>query len=115
MKNRRNFTMSDFYCTNCSEYIVSLPRPIRKQREKGHLKEMWCPFCKAEHNCCEIKPFGSSYTYQNFKQEFELGRFKNGVKCKIGELQPCGEDCKYSVNGRCWNWNYSYNCDKRGE
>lgn len=116
MKNRRNFTMSQFWCTCCGQHIIDLPRPYREQREPGHLKKIYCPWCKAEKNAVEIKPFGSSYILEDFKQEFKLGRFKKGKRCKVSELYSCGEaECKYNVAGKCWNWNENYKCDKRNQ
>ena len=39
---------------------------------------------------------------------------KDGTKIPTGELMLCSNtDCKYNVNGRCWNSNYSYDCNYR--
>lgn len=73
-------------------------------------------YCGEEVNHVEIRPFGS-YKYEDFKQEFELGRFtKDGLRKPISELYSCSNiECKYNVNGKCWNSNNSYNCGHRPE
>lgn len=46
MSNRRNFTISEMYCKECNS-IATVPRKKNKQREKGHVKDLWCIHCKA--------------------------------------------------------------------
>ena len=72
------------------------------------------PFTSLEINHAEIRPFGD-YNYEDFKLEFDLGRFlKDGTKIPIAELMGCTNvECKYNINGKCWNSNYSYNCQHR--
>ena len=48
------FYMSDFYCTKCGNLSMSLPRAKKKQREAGHLKNLYCPHCREEHNHLEL-------------------------------------------------------------
>lgn len=72
-----HFSVSDFYCTCCGKRGLSLPRPERKQREPGHLKELFCFYCGEEKNAVEIKQNGR-YTLEIFKAEFERGNFKDG-------------------------------------
>lgn len=38
------FVISNFVCKECGG-IFPLPRPKSKKREKGHIKDLWCPFC----------------------------------------------------------------------
>ena len=106
-------TLSDFYCTKCGKKGIPIARKIGSQREAGHLKKLYCMFCKEENNHVEIRPFGN-YTYEDFQMEFELGRFKDGLRSSISELNSCSNvECKYNVNGKCWNTNESYNCGHR--
>lgn len=73
-KRVNNFTMSDFYCTQCGKKTFSLPRQASAQREPGHLKNLYCIFCKQTNNCVEIRPF-SKYTIDDFLFELEQKNF----------------------------------------
>lgn len=39
------YTISDFICPECGRSFP-LPRQKSKRREKGHIKDLYCPFCK---------------------------------------------------------------------
>ena len=114
MRNR--VTLSDFYCTKCGKKGIPIARKVGAQREAGHLKKLYCLYCGEEVNHVEIRPFGN-YKYEDFKQEFDLGRFtKDGLRKPIAELYSCSNiECQYNVNGKCWNSNNSYNCGHRPE
>lgn len=115
MPKNQEITTSEFYCTKCGRRGIPIARRVGKQREAEHLKRLYCIFCKEEVNHAEIRPFGE-YNYEDFKLEFDLGRFVEGNKFSVGELLECSDtECKYNVNGRCWNSNHSYNCGHRPE
>ena len=40
-----NYTINDFVCPECGQ-TIPLPRRKGKVREKGHIKDLWCPFCQ---------------------------------------------------------------------
>lgn len=106
-------TISDFYCTKCGKKGIPIMRRAGKQKEQGHLKNLFCIYCKQETNHVEIRPFGS-YTLNDFKEEFELGRFIDGNRIPKSELHGCkNRECKYNKFGKCWNSNNSYNCEER--
>lgn len=108
MKNK--YYSSDFYCTKCGNKTIPIPRKAGQDRDKGHLKKIYCLHCQECNNCAEVKPFGS-YTYEDFLEEFELGRFVEGNRIPIADLQDCNkEECNYNRNRKCWNANHSYNC-----
>lgn len=108
-----NHTTSEFYCTICGHQGIPIARNKGRQREAGHLKKLFCLRCGQETNHAEIRPFGS-YTLDNFKEEFELGRFVDGNRIPVADLMSCSKvDCKYNKNGKCWNSNYSYDCSHR--
>lgn len=67
---------STFYCTNCGNKVYSLPRPCNALREPGHLKNLYCQYCKQVYNCVEIRQFGK-YTYEDFLSEFEGKNFND--------------------------------------
>lgn len=73
-----NFSISDFYCTKCGNKGVPIPRRDSRVREKGHLKRLYCIYCKDVVNHVEIRAF-DNYTYEDFKQDFEEGKFKEDI------------------------------------
>lgn len=108
-----NFLPSDFYCTECGRKGIPIIRIAGKEREAGHLKKLYCLYCQKETNHAEIRPFGK-YNKEDFKKEFRLGRFVNGNRIKKEDLMFCSkEDCEFNVNKRCWNCNYSFDCEYR--
>lgn len=46
--------LSSFICPEC-ENTLCLMRNRGEQRERGHIKDMWCPFCKEERKFIELK------------------------------------------------------------
>lgn len=49
-----NQAMSDMYCVECGGRMT-VPRPRRKTREKAHLKDMYCPYCKEDTKFREVR------------------------------------------------------------
>ena len=78
-RNESNYCISDFYCTQCGNRGIPLARVLYCQREAGHLKRLYCMYCKTETNFVEIKPDGP-YSVETFKTEFEEGNFENGER-----------------------------------
>lgn len=106
---------SEFYCTKCGQKGIPIMRPDNKCREPGHLKKLYCLHCGEVTNHCEIRPIGH-YTYDDFKEEFNLGRFVDGQRIPVADLMLCSKlDCPYNRGGRCWNSNHSYKCGHRPE
>lgn len=48
------FTISNFQCVECGN-MFPLPRPKAKSREKGHIKDLWCPCCRKKVKTMEIR------------------------------------------------------------
>lgn len=65
-------TESTFYCTRCGKRGIPIQRKKGAEREGGHLKKLYCVFCKDEVNHVECK---SSYTHENFLFEYNNGNF----------------------------------------
>lgn len=53
-KRGQSFTISTFICPECGQRFP-LPRPSRSQRERGHIKDLWCPKCKEIQKFIEIR------------------------------------------------------------
>lgn len=119
MKCKRTNKCPDlFFCTQCGHQGIPIIRPTAHKRESGHLKNLYCIYCKKETNHVEICDKGQ-YTEEDFKLEYELGRFIDGNRIEIKNLIKCSNNkCKYNLDGNCWNANDSYNCNykpKRGD
>lgn len=105
--------LSDFYCTCCGSKGIPIMRKAGQSREPGHLKKLFCLKCKEDTNHVEVRPYGS-YRYENFLEEYSLGRFFEGKRIAVSKLKGCSNrECLYNKHGRCWNSNYSYNCGHR--
>jgi len=106
-------TQSRFFCTKCGNEGLPCNRKQSKQREPGHLKKLYCLHCGEEVNHAEIREIGG-YTIEDFKREFNLGRFVGGKKKELSQLITCtNTKCPFNVDGRCWNSNYSNKCNHR--
>ena len=77
MSRRKNFTMSKMYCTKCGREGVPIARIIGKYREPGHLKKLYCIYCKGEYNHVEIRPMYSDYNYEDFLLEMKYNNFNS--------------------------------------
>lgn len=64
----------DFYCINCGNKSMTLPRLRSHQHAKLHLKKLWCIHCKQEFNHVEVK---NEQDYLIFKENFEAGVYKD--------------------------------------
>lgn len=61
--NGKSITESDFYCTVCGRRGLMLPRRAGKQRNKGHIKHMWCIHCR--QICPHLEVRDCDYTIEN--------------------------------------------------
>lgn len=52
---RTPFTISQFKCQECG-HIIPLPRKKKREREKGHIKDIYCPWCDKVTKTIEYKP-----------------------------------------------------------
>ena len=106
-----NMSQSRFFCTQCGNEGIPIMRKKGQMREPGHLKKLYCMHCKKEVNHVEIREIGG-YTEEDFRREFELGRFKNdGQRVKRKDLLQCSNiNCLFNINGKCWNSNNSNDC-----
>jgi hypothetical protein len=67
--------ISEMYCTCCGNKGISIPRKSNKFRGSGHLKKIYCIYCKAEKNHVEIRPIYSNYNYDDFQLEMKYNNF----------------------------------------
>lgn len=72
---KQNFIMSEMYCTSCGRKGIAIPRKNGKYREPGHLKNLYCIYCRKNCNHAEVRDMYSDYNYEDFLLEFENGNF----------------------------------------
>ena len=63
-----------FYCLNCGEEGIPLPRKRGQQRKSFHRKKMYCIHCHNTVNHIECK---SSEEVEKFKEEFKQGVYEH--------------------------------------
>ena len=103
----------DFFVHNVGKEGLPIQRKKGQEREAGHLKKLYCIYCKKDINHAEIREIGG-YEVKDFQQEYNLGRFVNGNRIAIRDLMECSyEQCEYNINNKCWNSNWTNNCGHR--
>lgn len=94
--SKKNFLISEMWCTQCGNRGISIPRKDSKKREPGHLKKLYCIYCNKEQNHVEIRPFCSDYNYQDFllerkyKNYNEIGERKEPYRIFRSKLKQKG-------------------------
>ena len=75
--------ISDFYCTQCGSQGLPVVRTAKHAREPGHLKKLYCVYCKTEKNHAEVRPIYGGYNYEDFQLEMKYHNFDlNGNRKK---------------------------------
>ncbi len=74
-KKNNDFTLSKMYCCKCGHEGINIPRKTNSYREAGHLKKLYCIFCKQEWNHAEVRNIYSNYNYNDFLLEMEYNNF----------------------------------------
>ena len=73
--SKRKFNISKMYCTQCGKEGASICRKPNQCREPGHLKKLYCIYCKKETNHAEVRSIFSDYNYEDFKLEMKYNNF----------------------------------------
>lgn len=63
-----------FFCTRCGNEGLPVWRSAAAQRGKGHLKKLWCVYCKEEVNHYECY---NEQDIKKFKRKFIRGDFND--------------------------------------
>ena len=53
MKKRNDSFIVYYRCMKCSGEM-SVPRQEGRKRGVGHVKDLWCPYCKADSKFSEV-------------------------------------------------------------
>ena len=54
MRKRNDFYVSELECPVCHKRFP-IPRKSGEKREKNHIKDIWCPYCKKKRKFIENK------------------------------------------------------------
>ena len=85
-----------FFCTNCGREGLPLARKVSHQHEKGHLKNLYCPWCKAEYNHWEchddeeVARFKEFYRQEVIQHELSDYVLRDSRQRKINGGSPHG-------------------------
>lgn len=69
---RQKSVQRDFYCLRCGKATIPIMRHVGHSHQQGHRKKLWCPWCKTEMNCMEIRNYEE---LMDFKERFANGEF----------------------------------------
>lgn len=56
MRKQRFMDLSTLTCKECNGKMI-IPRNHGDRRARGHIKDMWCPYCKAERKFVELAEY----------------------------------------------------------
>ena len=75
-----NIEINSFYCLQCGQKSMELPRKRSNRKEQFHRKDLYCPHCRVTINHIEIKDEEERF---EFLTRFEKGEFENEAKESI--------------------------------
>lgn len=87
-KRNSNYQINDFYCLNCGNKALPLARKCSHQHGQLHRKALYCPICKVEVNCVEIR---TQEEKDWFIKEFNKGVFKEEAQASINYIKNSKE------------------------
>ena len=57
----KKFEISDMLCPVC-KHTFPIPRNKNARRPRGHIKDLYCPFCKDVRKMIEYQPSQAKFT-----------------------------------------------------
>lgn len=69
-----------FYCMNCGNKVLDIPRNRGYLKGRQHCKRLFCFNCQVECNCVECYDDEDVF---NFKEDFEEGKYKELAAASI--------------------------------
>ena len=79
-----NYETHDFYCMNCGKRVYPIMRKKSHRHERFHRKSLYCPYCKVEVNCIEIRDFEDK---EWFNEQYAEGAFIEEAQQSIKYLK----------------------------
>lgn len=74
----------DFYCIHCGQRGIPISRQVGKLREKDHIKNLYCIYCKKATRHLEVY---NDIEAKEFKENFIKGVYMDDAK---GDQASCG-------------------------
>lgn len=74
----------DFYCINCGEKGLALPRRDSLKKGKFHRKNIWCPHCKMDTIHIECR---NDEEVAKFKEDFKDGVYNDENEKALSALR----------------------------
>ena len=74
----------DFFCCNCGRQGLPIARPAARKRERFHLKDLYCIYCKTNYNHVEVT---NSQEKQEFLENFTEGVYENVKQKTISNVR----------------------------
>lgn len=84
MGRRGHMESHSFYCINCGNKGLDIPRKVSHQYGKFHRKKLYCFYCKKEINHIECR---NQAEVDEFKENFENGVYKDECEESIAALR----------------------------
>ena len=84
MKKQNYCYDNSFFCLNCGEKNVVIPRKKGHQHTSGHRKALYCPWCKNEVNHIECK---TPEDVIEFRANFKEGVYKDEAANSISFMR----------------------------
>ena len=79
-----SYETHQFYCINCGKAGIPLPRMSARNRERGHKKALYCPWCKKLVNHVECT---NEEDVEKFLKDFSEGKYIEEAKESISFLE----------------------------
>lgn len=76
-----------FYCLACGKSGIPLRRKVGFQHGALHRKKLYCPWCKTEVNCIEIR---NSFEKEKFLEDFKNGVYKDEAENSLSYVRSAG-------------------------
>lgn len=80
-----DFQINKFMCPLCGKETVPIIRKTSRQRQKGHRKWLYCPWCKKTVNTYECR---NHQELQEFKHQYDSGVISQKYIQEMATLDP---------------------------
>lgn len=80
------YEMHDFYCLQCGKQTFPIARKVGKLHGEFHRKKLWCPWCKLETNCIEVRNIEEK---ELFLEAFNNGEYKEEAAESLCHVRAC--------------------------
>ena len=79
-----NYDIHRFFCMNCGEESIPLPRRHGKKHEKFHRKKLYCIHCREYCNHVECK---NEIEVEKFKEDYKDGVYREEAEESLAHVR----------------------------